>query len=369
MNQVKALTYTVTSESALTNLQYHLKEALNILRKETKSDHGLLLNQREKHKDLHKKLTKNNCEKKFENLPVPRKQKLNLTERVGATIDARRSAKNISVAPKKQIPHKTFEEIITIVNESDMNSTVPTNSTNQSTYISLSSEHCRKEPEQLNVSQRNEVDGFDLKVIKNFNVTLQKPVLKNGFHTITYLYLVSVVVSHSQHQLSKSRLIDPKFHPGWLRDEVVNSFLFQIEKQSHKILYCGSTKALLISNGKNFRKMWQGKSFTSKQYLFIPFNPTNSHWILLFVKIKSGTLHILNPLKELASSITISMARDIVNRILQKKFGATNECTAGKMKHYLQQDAVNCCVLTCYYANQIAQGEFIPCSFSNLKKR
>ena len=39
MNQMKALTYTVTSESALTNLQYHLKEALNILRKERKNYH------------------------------------------------------------------------------------------------------------------------------------------------------------------------------------------------------------------------------------------------------------------------------------------------------------------------------------------
>ena len=46
MNQIKALTYTVTSESALTNLQYHLIEALNMLRKEAKSDHGLILNQR-----------------------------------------------------------------------------------------------------------------------------------------------------------------------------------------------------------------------------------------------------------------------------------------------------------------------------------
>ena len=46
MNQIKALTYTVTSESALTNLQSHLKEVLNILRKEAKSDYGLILNQR-----------------------------------------------------------------------------------------------------------------------------------------------------------------------------------------------------------------------------------------------------------------------------------------------------------------------------------
>ena len=60
--------------------------------------------------------------------------------------DARKSSQNISVVPKNQIPQKTFEEIITIVvDEGDMNSTVPTNSTNQSTYKSLPSENCREE--------------------------------------------------------------------------------------------------------------------------------------------------------------------------------------------------------------------------------
>ena len=52
-----------------------------------------------------------------------------------------------------------------------------------------------------------------------------------------------------------------------------------------------------------------------------------------------------------------------------KKFGASNECTFGKIKHYLQQDAVSCSVLACYYAYQIAQGDFIPWLFPNLKKR
>ena len=63
------------------------------------------------------------------------------------------------------------------------------------------------------------------------------------------------------------------------------------------------------------------------------------------------------------------MSRDIVNCILQKKSGATNKCTVGKMKHYLQQDDASCVVLTCYYAYQIAQVEVIPYFFPNLKKR
>ena len=100
----------MTNESALTNLQYHLKEALNMFRKEAKNDHGFILNQREKHKDLHKKVAQNNYGTKLENLSVARKQKSNLTGRVGAAKGARKSAQNISVAPKKQIPQKAFEE-------------------------------------------------------------------------------------------------------------------------------------------------------------------------------------------------------------------------------------------------------------------
>ena len=150
----------------------------------------------------------------------------------------------------------------------------------QSLLIVLINQHAWVYP--VNIVGKSEVDGFDLQITKNLNFPLQKPVLKNGFHSITYLDLVSLEVSYSQHQLSKIRLIDPKFYPGWLHDEVVNSFSLQTEKQFHKILYCGSTVAFLISNGKNFRKMWKGKTFTSKQYIFILFNPTSSHWILLF---------------------------------------------------------------------------------------
>ena len=111
INQIKALTYTVTSESAQTNLQqHHLKEALNLLSKEPKTGHVLILNQRQKHKDLHKEVAQNKHKTKFENLPVPRKQKSNLTGRVGAENDPRKSTQNISVAPKKQILKKKFED-------------------------------------------------------------------------------------------------------------------------------------------------------------------------------------------------------------------------------------------------------------------
>lgn len=78
-----------------------------------------------------------------------------------------------------------------------------------------------------------------------------------------------------------------------------------------------------------------------------------------FCKNKKYSTIYVRSSKRHVSSITMSMARDIANRILKKKFGATIECTVGKMKH-LQQDAVSCEVLTYYYANQIARDDFIP---------
>ena len=101
---------------------YILTVHFNILREEDKNYHGLILNQKKKHKnlkDLHKNVAQNNYKTKFENLPVPSRQKSNLTEKVGAANGARNNVQNILEASKKQIPQKTFEEIITIVDESD----------------------------------------------------------------------------------------------------------------------------------------------------------------------------------------------------------------------------------------------------------
>ena len=100
-------------------LVYILTVHFNILREEDKNYHGLISNQKKKHKDLHKNVAQNNYKTKFENLPVPSRQKSNLTEKVGAANGARNNVQNILEVSKKQIPQKTIEEIITIVDESD----------------------------------------------------------------------------------------------------------------------------------------------------------------------------------------------------------------------------------------------------------
>ena len=182
----------------------------------------------------------------------------------------------------------------------------------------------------------NIISGYqekcDFKIICNINVPFREVLLRNGCHSITYLDLISLEVSHNQSQLAKIKKDDVNFRFGWLHDEIINSYLFQI--QLRHIIYCGSTEALFIYNGKGSRKMWKGENLSEKQILFIPFNLSNRHWTLLFVNLKAKTLYILDPLKQHADADLVSKASIITNIILEKKFGYSKGCSIASMPHF-----------------------------------
>ena len=187
----------------------------------------------------------------------------------------------------------------------------------------------------------NIISGYqekcDFKIICNINVPFREVLLRNGCHSITYLDLISLEVSHNQSQLAKIWKDDVNFRFGWLHDEIINSYLFQIQLQFRHVIYCGSIEALLIYNGKSFRKMWKGKNLSEKQILFIPFNLSNRHWTLLFVNLKAKTLYILDPLKQHADADLVSKASIITNIILEKKFGYSKGCSIASMPHFYKK--------------------------------
>ena len=69
----------------------------------------------------------------------------------------------------------------------------------------------------------------DFKIICNINVPFREVLLRNGGHSITYLDLISLEVSHNQSQLAKIRIDYVNFRSGWLHDDIINSYLFQIQ--------------------------------------------------------------------------------------------------------------------------------------------
>ena len=111
---------------------------------------------------------------------------------------------------------------------------------------------------------------------------------------------------------------------------------------------------------KSFRKVWKGESLSKKQFLFIPFNLSKRHLALLFFNLKIKTLYILDPPKQHTDADLANKASIITNTILEEKFGYPKGFTIGSMSHFLQNDAVSCGVLSCYYASQIVKS---TCSF------
>ena len=104
---------------------------------------------------------------------------------------------------------------------------------------------------------------------------------------------------------------------GWLHDEVINSFTFRLTKDFTDTMYCASSEAfeaLLIAYGKLFGRLW--KNIVKK--IFIPFNPNNLHWVLIYINVERS-VHISliqNKTNELYRYL--AMVHTVVRRIFHK---------------------------------------------------
>ena len=58
-----------------------------------------------------------------------------------------------------------------------------------------------------------------------------------------------------------------------------------LTQENDSNLYCGSTGAMIIANNKHFSRLWFNQNLEIIERVIIPFNPTNSDWILLLLDI------------------------------------------------------------------------------------
>ena len=88
------------------------------------------------------------------------------------------------------------------------------------------------------------------------NTCLSETALRNGFCTIIFLDLMSLEVCHTYAQMKDIKSYDKLFKPGWLHDEIIHSFLFNLTKNIQRCFFCGSTEAMLIHHAVcNFQSM------------------------------------------------------------------------------------------------------------------
>ena len=188
-------------------------------------------------------------------------------------------------------------------------------------------------------------------------------LLKNHCHSISFLDLLSLEVNLVKDELRRIRQYDANFKIGWLHHEVINSYFSVICKSQEKVLYYGTTEALLISHGKSFRTLWKNESIQKDSVIIIPFNPTGYHWIFIQIDLRRLLHHrrycIIDPLRDDIDkdSERFVKALFVIKCILQNKFGLEiKSFNLEKVHHPLQNDSISCGVMVCYYAKRFTQG-------------
>ena len=83
-----------------------------------------------------------------------------------------------------------------------------------------------------------------------------------------------------------------------MHDEVINSYFRVICKSQEKVLYCGTTEALLISHEKSFSRLWKNESIQKDSVIIIPFNPTGYRWIFIQIDLRNRRHCMIDPLRD-----------------------------------------------------------------------
>ena len=170
--------------------------------------------------------------------------------------------------------------------------------------------------------------------------------------------MLEITSNISSDQLATLKKIDNSFKPGWLQDEVIGSYLFNLVRQHNQVKYWGSNEALALSHCNSVNLLWDGDDLTNTRYTFVPYNPSGRHWILIVLDVKLNKVSILDPPSKcyLKENKYNKLYAPVGWELFQRKFNKTNIKTVTSTEHVLQQDSHNCGVFVCYFAKRICEG-------------
>ena len=112
-------------------------------------------------------------------------------------------------------------------------------------------------------------------------VNYSTELLKLGGIKITYGSLLTIEENVTEEEKFEIRSCERSFRVGWLTDDIIESFLCQLQQQYTNVIVCGATEALAIIQSKSIRLLWKGVDLSTKDLVLVPFNPSNSHWTCL----------------------------------------------------------------------------------------
>ncbi|XP_065651723.1 uncharacterized protein LOC136079611 isoform X2 [Hydra vulgaris] len=182
-------------------------------------------------------------------------------------------------------------------------------------------------------------------------------LVRHGPRQLSFISLLTLENRISSDLLQKFRKNNIQFQKGWLQDEVIGSFLHCLEKRFSFMKYCGPTEALALSYSRSIKLLWKDVDTEKIDQVFIPFNPTNSHWILIHLKVKTEEITVIDPLASniLLNNISHKKSIAVAKEIYKRKFNILNPNVISTQSHCLQNDSYNCGVYVCYYALQLCE--------------
>jgi len=192
-----------------------------------------------------------------------------------------------------------------------------------------------------------------LKLVKQ--QALDQVLLKNGPHllSMTQLKCLEQRLDPEEKQLVLS--VDKSFKEGHLSDGVVNSYLWSLCQNHKNAAYLASNVAALLQRGASVKVQSADEVIGGKRFLFVPWNATGGHWLLLAVDLPNRALFYLDPVVLVTKSddVFLQTANDFMSRFMAERFGLRID-TVESINRTVWEDRVGSGVLTCMYARCLA---------------
>ncbi len=189
---------------------------------------------------------------------------------------------------------------------------------------------------------------------------LTAKLLTHGPHSVSLLQIKSLEPFLPRGtQILLSSVSGKAFRPGWLYDEVMNSFFWCLEEQYANVLYVASTSMLSLQNGCQAGRLWSDISDEKKELIIAPWNPTGYHWNSVGIDLQQKKIFYVDPLNsatEIHNSAYMQTLAKFLPSLLERKFSVSGFQITSQ-PHTLQSDSSSCGVLVCWNALRFAQGK------------
>ena len=133
-------------------------------------------------------------------------------------------------------------------------------------------------------------------------------------------------------------------------------------------IYASSTVAEILKRKGSIKRLWADQQLDNKQMLFMPWNPSGCHLILLAVNIRQQLLLYLDPMELpcLVTNTLVHEGRHLIDILLQTKFQTQIKSVQAPLR-VMQKDSSSCGVLVCLYAKLLYFPQLSPCKTSGKK--